>query len=203
MDRKTVSRELREQFFPLLVAEGFTRKGDVLRRVLDGPVVHVVDVQHRPRNAVFQVNLGAHLPALGGVAGGDAVAHDAMRDWDCAWRGSIVTGFRNRSDSEFAYGRTAEEAAESVAFLVSEWERQSGAFFGPLSDYPAGFHEAARAAAADDAHHPAHLRTWARVALLVGDADLARGIAAAALPRVSERGTALREDLIAIRGPVG
>lgn len=193
MDRKTITSELRRQFFPLLTAAG-ARTGDVLRRELDGPVVHVVEVQHRPRSAVFQINLGAHLPALGGVAGGDAVPVASMREYDCAWRGSIISGFRNASDAEFAYGRTDAEASESVAFLVSEWERQSVAFFGPLSDFPAGFHEQARRSLDGDLH-PAQLRTWARVALLVGDRGLARRIVDVALPRVPERATALRADL--------
>lgn len=194
MDRKTITSELRRQFFPLLTAAGFARTGDVLRRELDGPVVHVVEVQHRPRSAVFQIHLGAHLPALGGVAGGDAVPVVSMREYDCAWRGSIVSGFRNSSDAEFAYGRTDAEASESVAFLASEWQRQADAFFGSLSDFPAGFHEQARRSSDGDLH-PAQLRTWARVALLVGDRALARRIVDVALPRVTERATALRADL--------
>lgn len=139
MDRKTITSELRAQFFPLLQATGFVRQGDIARRVLDGSVVHIVEIQHRPRSAVFQVNLGAHLLALGDVAGGTLPAPQTMRDHDCAWRGSVIAGFRNATDAELAYGASAHEAAESVAFLVSEWQRQSQAFFAPFSDYPARF----------------------------------------------------------------
>ena len=197
MDRTTINRELRAQFWPLLTATGFERKGDVARRRLDGGVVHVVEVQHRPRSAVFQVNLGAHLLALGDVAGGAAPGTDVLRDYDCAWRGSIIAGFRHAQDSEFAYGRTAEEAAESVAFLASEWQRQSAAFFGSLTDFPEDFRARAQAVIAQSPH-PAHMRTWARVAVLLDDPELAREIARAALPRVAERATALRDDLAAI-----
>ncbi|WP_433676521.1 DUF4304 domain-containing protein [Microbacterium gorillae] len=197
MDRTTINRELRTQFWPLLTAAGFERKGDIARRRLDGGVVHVVEVQHRPRSSVFQVHLGVHLLSLGGVAGGVPPEPDALREYDCAWRGSIIAGFRNASDAEFAYGRTAEEATESVAFLASEWERQSAAFFGPLTAFPDDFDTRARQVIAE-APHPAHMRTWARVALLLADEELAREIAAAALPRVAERATALREDLAAI-----
>ncbi len=197
MDRKTVGAQLRKQFFPLLVEAGFTRKGDVLHRELPGPVVHVVDVQHRPRSGVFQVNLGAHLLALGDVAGGTVPPTAQMRDYDCAWRGSIISGFRNSSDSEFAYGSTEDEAAESVAFLASEWQRQSSLFFDPLSSYPDGFHARAEQALDEDLH-PAHLRVWANVAVIVGDSELSKRIAAAALPRVTERATALRDSLEAL-----
>lgn len=130
MDRKTITAQLRAQFFPVLVNEGFTRTGDVLRRELEGGVVHVVEIQHRPRSGVFQVGLGAHLAALGDVAGGAPVPVEKMRDHDCAWRSSVLSGFRRASDAEFAYGATAAEASESVAFAVSEWPRQSAAFFG-------------------------------------------------------------------------
>ncbi|MGQ7312686.1 DUF4304 domain-containing protein [Microbacterium arabinogalactanolyticum] len=195
MDRKTVSAHLRKQFFPLLIAGGFTRSGDILRRELDGPVVHVVEVQHRPRSGVFQVNLGAHLAALGGVAGGTPVPAEQMREYDCAWRSSVVSGFRNSSDSEFAYGSTEAEASESVAFLVSEWERQSSEFFSPLSRFPESFHERA-SSSVDAGLHPAHLLTWARVADILGDAALRTRIVEAALPTVPERATSLRAQLL-------
>ncbi|MCS4294181.1 hypothetical protein M2375_002414 [Comamonas sp. BIGb0152] len=195
MERKTTTSELRAQFFPRLVAAGFVRQGDIARRVLDGGGVHVVEVQHRPRSAVFQVNLGAHLLALGDVAGGAMPAPQAMRDHDCAWRGSVIAGFRNATDAEFAYGTSAQDAAESVAFLVAEWERQSQAFFAPFSAYPGSFLAAARLAAQDAERHPAHLLNWARVALVLQEAPLAKSIAQAALPRVPERATSLRANL--------
>lgn len=193
MDRKTVNAELRRQFYPLLVEAGFVRKGDVARRTLDHGVVHVAEVQHLPRNNAIQVNVGVHLLALGD----SSIDSDGIREYDCAWRGSILAGFRNASDAAFAYGRSTEEASESIAFLASEWPRQSEAFFGPLSDYPEGFRAAAERSLSLGAH-PAHARTWARVAVLLGDGELARRIAAEALPRVSERATSLRDDLQAI-----
>ncbi|ARO15316.1 hypothetical protein BVG79_01974 [Ketogulonicigenium robustum] len=201
MDRKTINRALRAEFFPVLAAEGFTRHGDVARRIAPDGVVHVVDIQHLPRNGAFQVNLGTHLLQLGGVAGGQSPAPETFRDFDCAWRGSIIAGFRNASDAAFTYGATAEQAAESVAFLVSEWPRQSAAFFAPYQSYPDTFHAAAHAAAADDSLHPAHMLTWARVAALLDDAPLAQTIALAALPKVPERATALRDKLHAFLTP--
>ena len=197
MDRKSINAELRQQFFPLLTAAGFTRKGDVLYRELPGPIVHIAEVQHRPRNGVFQINLGAHLPSLDDIASGQTIAPADMRDYDCAWRGSIISGFRTSSDAEFAYGSTAEEAAESVAFLVSEWPRQAAQFFDPLSNFPDGFRERCTQVLNEDLH-PAHLLTWAKVALLVNDPELAKRIATAALPSVPERATSLRENLEAL-----
>lgn len=197
MDRTTINRHLRAQFWPMLTAAGFQRKGDIARRRFDGGVVHVVEIQHRPRSAVFQVNLGVHLLTLDQQTGTSAPDPDALREYDCAWRGSVIAGFRNAQDSEFAYGRTAEEASESVAFLASEWDRQAAAFFGPLTVFPEDFHARARAMITE-APHPAHMRTWARVALLLQDPELAREIARAALPRVAERATALRDDLAAL-----
>lgn len=195
MDRKTINAEFRRQFFPLLAADGFVRSGDVARRVLPGSVVHVVEIQHRPRAGVFQVGLGVHLSPLDEVAGTSSTPAEQLREHDCAWRSSIISGFRNSSDAEFAYGQSAAEAAESVAFFVSEWPRQATGFFGPLTAFPEDFQAGAVAAASNESMHPAHLLTWARVAVLLEDTQLARSISAHALPRVPERATSLRHDL--------
>lgn len=192
VDKQTTTALLRAQFSPILKAQGFERSGDVLRR-FDDPVAHVVDVVHQPRRGVFRVDLGVHVTLLGDVSR-RAIDPAKIREADCAWRSSIIPGFRNDHDPDFVYGSTPEEAAESVAFLVSEWDRQSSAFFGRLTRWPEDFHEAARAAV-DAPPHPAHLLTWARVAGLIGDMDLARRCAAVALPSVPERATTLRENL--------
>ena len=192
VDKQTTTALLREQFYPLLKAQGFVRTGDVLRR-FDDPVAHVVEVVHQPRRGVFRVDLGVHVTPLGDVSR-HVIDPTKIREADCAWRSSIIPGFRNDHDPDFVYGSTPEEASESVAFLVSEWDRQSSAFFGPKTRWPEDFHAAARAAVTDPPH-PAHLLTWARVAALVGDTDLARRCAEVALPSVPERATALRESL--------
>jgi hypothetical protein len=195
VDKQTTTALLREHFFPLLKSQGFARNGDVLRRA-DDPVVHVVEVVHQPRRGVFRIDLGVHLTLLGD-ASGHVIDPTKIREADCAWRSSIIPGFRNDHDPDFVYGSTAEEAQESVSFLVSEWDRQSSAFFGRLAAWPHDFHEAARAAVVDPPH-PAHLLTWARVAALADDLELARRCAEVALPSVPERATALRADLEAI-----
>ncbi|MGO2140633.1 MAG: hypothetical protein ACTH30_09470 [Leucobacter sp.] len=195
MDRKTINAEFRRQFFPLLTADGFVRSGDVARRVLPGGAVHVVEIQHRPRVGVFQVGLGVHLTPLDELAGTSSAPAEQLREHDCAWRSSIISGFRNSSDAEFAYGQSAADAAESVAFFVSEWPRQASEFFGPLTAFPEDFQAAAEAAASNLSMHPAHLLTWARVAILLKDSQLARSLSAQALPRVPERATSLRDEL--------
>lgn len=195
MDRQTTTALLREQFYPVLKAQGFTRSADVLRRVAE-PVAHVVEVVNQPRRGVFRVDLGVHLTLLGDVSH-HVIGPAKLREADCAWRSSIIPGFRNDHDPDFVYGSTPEEASEVVSFLVSEWGRQSDAFFGRLTVWPDDFHEAARAAMADPPH-PAHLLTWARVAALAGDLELARDCADIALPSVPIRATSLRGDLESI-----
>lgn len=192
VDKQTTTALLREHFYPALKAQGFTRSGEVLRRFTD-PVAHVVEVVHQPRRGVFRVDLGVHLTLLGDVSH-HVIDPGKIREPDCAWRSSIIPGFRNDHDPDFVYGSTGEEAQESVAFLVSEWERQSSAFFGPLTTWPQDFHDAARAAVAAPPH-PAHLLNWAKVAALAGDFELARRCAEVALPTVPERATGLRADL--------
>jgi len=195
MDRTTVTRLLRRDFWPVLRAEGFSRRGEVARRA-DGPVVHVVEVVHRPRAGVFRVDLGVHVTLLGDVSGAP-VDPATLREPGCAWRAGIVPGLLDGTSTDLIYGSSEEDAAGTVAFLVAEWPRQSAAFFGPLTTWPGQFHDAARAATARGLH-PAHLRTHARVAALVGDLRLAREIAQEALPHVPERARALRADLEAV-----
>lgn len=191
MDRKTITREMRQQFFPLLVDDGFTRTKDTLRRVLPGPVVHVVQVRNFPARAQFRVDLGAHLPALDEREGTAPKALDTLRDIDCVWRGGIVTGFLSPTDTGMSYGTDEHGASEAVAFMASEWKRQSREFFGPLFDFPGGFHRQARRALVAP-RHPYAMVLWADVARLVGDDDLSRRIAAAALPLVPDTASGLR-----------
>ncbi|WP_435748689.1 DUF4304 domain-containing protein [Microbacterium sp. PMB16] len=199
MDKQTTTALLRTHFYPVLKDQGFVRSGNVLRRFAD-PVVHVVEVVHQPRRGAFRVDLGVHLTLLGDVSR-HVIDPTKIREPDCAWRSSIIPGFRNDHDPDFAYGTTASDAEESVSFLVSEWDRQSTAFFGRLTTWPGDFLDAARAAI-ETPPHPAHLLTWSRAAALAGDFELARRCAEVALPSVPERATALRADIEAIlRGP--
>ena len=97
MDKKFISLLLRNQFYPLLKAQGFTKKADVFWQV-DGEVIRIVDIQHFKKRHCFQINLGIHLIPLGEyVMGctGRRLEFEKMRDYDCAWRGSIISGLVN------------------------------------------------------------------------------------------------------------
>lgn len=130
MDKKFISKQLRTQFYPLLKAQGFTQKADVFWQV-DGEVIRIVDIQHFKKRHCFQINLGIHLISLGEyVMGctGKGLEIEKMRDYDCAWRGSILSGLINDYDSDWSYTQSAQDAAQMVEFLVSEWDRQSQLF---------------------------------------------------------------------------
>jgi hypothetical protein len=97
MDKKFISLLLRNQFYPLLKAQAFTKKADVFWQV-DGEVIRIVDIQHFKKRHCFQINLGIHLIPLGEyVMGctGRRLEFEKMRDYDCAWRGSIISGLVN------------------------------------------------------------------------------------------------------------
>lgn len=193
MDRKTITRHMREQFFPLLVEEGFTRQRDTLRRILDGPVAHVVTVRHFPARKEFRVDLGAHLPALDEPLVMPATNLETITVDSCLWGERIVTGFLHPADTGMAYGTNEEEASEAVAFIASEWKHQSRAFFGPLSNYPEGFLRLARQALVGP-HQPGWMVTAAHMARVVGDHDLSLRIAAAALPLIPDERSSLRDE---------
>jgi hypothetical protein len=206
MDKATVTGLLRKRFYPLLKQDGFVRQGDVARRV-SGPVVHVTEVAHSPRRGVFYVRLGAHVTTLGRWASGPTgkpLDASAVREATCAWRASVKTYLANDHSDDWPYCETTEQAVDMVEFLVCEWPRQSVEFFGPLSDWPAGFLALAAQAVDDPEHfplpsgyaaHPAHRLTWALTAALAGDPELARRIALAALPSVPLGASDLRDKL--------
>lgn len=101
--------------------------------------------------------------------------------YDCAWRTSVEAGFRSDHDAEFTYGHTPDEAAASIEFMISEWERQSTEFFTPLTSWPDDFLAAARAAELQPAH-PMTMLVCARVANAAHNPALAGRLARTALP---------------------
>lgn len=196
MDKKYISQQLRNQFYPLLKAQGFSKKADVFWQV-DGEVVRIVDIQHSKKRHCFQVNLGIHLMPLGEyVMGctGRRLEIEKMRDYDCAWRSSIISGLVNDHDSDWSYAQSEQDAIQMVEFLVSEWDRQSQRFFGEMARWPEDFIKKATMAVKNPVH-PTKMCTLCYVAGAAGDLQLVKNLAEVALPSVPERATSLKTRL--------
>jgi hypothetical protein len=190
MNRSTFLKLLTQKLFPVLKAEGFEGSGQTLRRI-DGPVIHVFNVQGATGGKACYLNLGAHLDFLP-TEGGGQVAPDALEESHCV--------FRDRMEPPpgaafgWAYGETKEQAEENVEFIVSEWAGPGRAFFARHGSYPQSFEQMLRETDPNQIHARTALHL-ARIAMHLGDRVRAQALVDAGLARAPERATSLKADL--------
>jgi hypothetical protein len=196
MNRTTFLRLLEKKLFPVLKAEGFEGTGQTLRRI-DGPVIHVFNVQGASGGKACYLNLGAHLAFLP-TEGGGQVAPEAIEESHCV--------FRDRMDPPpgeafgWAYGTSKEQAEESVEFIVSEWSGPGRAFFAKHGNYPRSFEQMLRETEPNQIHARTALHL-ARIAVHLGDRERARVLVDAGLACAPERATSLKADLAKVLDP--
>ncbi|UVH60842.1 DUF4304 domain-containing protein [Variovorax paradoxus] len=190
MNRSTFLKLLTQKLFPVLKAEGFGGAGQTLRRI-DGPLIHVFNVQGASGGKACYLNLGAHLDFLP-TEGGAQVAPDALEESHCV--------FRDRMEPPpgaafgWAYGVTKEQAEENVEFIVSEWAGPGRAFFARHGSYPQSFEQMLRETDPNQIHARTALHL-ARIAVHLGDRARAQALVDAGLARAPERATSLKADL--------
>ncbi|SCX65217.1 DUF4304 domain-containing protein [Variovorax sp. EL159] len=190
MNRTTFLKLLGQRLFPVLRAQGFQGAGQTLRRI-DGPVIHVFNVQGASGGKACYLNLGAHLAFLP-TEGGGTVAPDALEESHCV--------FRDRMEPPpgaafgWAYGATKEQAEENVEFIVSEWEGPGRAFFARYGQYPQSFEQLLRETDPAQIHARTALHL-ARIAVHLGDRARAQALVDAGLAGAPERATSLKADL--------
>lgn len=190
MNRATFLKLLEKKLFPVLAAEGFVAQGQTLRRI-DGPLIHVFNVQGASGGKACYLNLGAHLDFLP-TEGGAPVAPQAIEESHCVFRDRMHPPPGEAFG--WAYGSSRQEAEESVEFIVSEWAGPGRAFFARHGSYPQSFETLLR----DTDPQQIHARTalhLARIAVHLGDGERAQALVAAGLARAPERATALKADL--------
>jgi hypothetical protein len=186
---------LTRKLHPVLMAEGFEGSGQTLRRI-EGPVIHVFNVQGASGGKQCYLNLGAHLDFLP-TEGGGQVAPAEIEESHCV--------FRDRLDPPageahgWAYGRSMEEAEETVEFIVSEWAGPGRAFFAKHGDYPQGFARMLRETDPAQIHARTALHL-ARIALHLGEHSIARTLIDTGLAKAPERATSLKADLERVLG---
>jgi Domain of unknown function (DUF4304) len=182
----------------MLRAEGFRGSGSTLRRI-DEPVIHVFNVQGSSSGNCCYLNLGAHLSFLP-PEGGRVVAPASFQEAHCIFRDRIdpPTG----SSTGWFYGRTPEEAADLVEFLVSEWRTQGQRFFRRYGSYPESFLSLLAEVNPDEIHSRDALH-YARIAVHLGLIDRASTFAKAGLSTTPEHATYLRRDLTAVLQELG
>lgn len=190
MNRTTFLKLLSQKLYPVLKAEGFQGSGQTLRRI-DGPVIHVFNVQGASGGKACYLNLGAHLAFLPSEGGGTVVPEE-LEEAGCI--------FRDRMEPPpgpafgWAYGTSKEQAEENVEFIVSEWAGPGRAFFARHGSYPQSFEQMLRETDPDQIHARTALHL-ARIAVHLGDRERAQALVDAGLARAPERAMSLKADL--------
>ena len=190
MNRATFLRLLEKKLFPVLEAEGFQGAGQTLRRI-DGPVIHVFNVQGASGGKACYLNLGAHLDFLPTEGGGQVAPRD-VEESHCVFRDRMHPPPGEAFG--WAYGASKEEAEESVEFIVSEWSGPGRDFFARHGTYPQRFEQMLRETDPNDIHARTALHL-ARIAVHLGDRNRAQALVDAGLARAPERATSLKADL--------
>lgn len=190
IDRKVFLSLLSKRLYPVLRSEGFKGSGTTLRRI-DGPVIHVFNVQGSSGGNQCYLNLGVHLAFLP-PEGGGTVIPEKMDEPGCVFR----TRIDPPSGPQFgwAYCNSIEEALENIEFIVSEWPTVGRAFFDRYMHYPEGF-EALVSKTSPSILHPRECLHFARIARELGLSGVATEFAKSGLERAGERATSLRADL--------
>jgi hypothetical protein len=189
MDRSGFLKLLTRELFPVLRAEGFRGSGTTLRRIAE-PIIHVFNFQGSTSAGHCYLNLGAHLSFLPSE-GRTVVPFASLMEPHCVFRARIVPP--PGPAFGWTYGPTSEQAAETVAFIVSEWSTQGRPFFSRYATYPESFIALLANAHPDQAHARDCLH-YARIAAQLNKVDRALAFANAGLAKTPEAASLLRED---------
>lgn len=190
MTRTAFLKLLSQKLYPVLKAEGFAGSGQTLRRI-DGPMIHVFNVQGASGGKKCYLNLGAHLDFLP-TEGGGSVAPGDVEESHCVFRDRLEPPPGHATD--WACGETKEEAEANAELIVREWAGPGRAFFARYGSYPQSFEQLVRETDPNQIHarNAMHL---ARIALHLGDRERAQAFVDAGLARAPERATSLKADL--------
>ena len=169
--------------------DGFVGSGTTLRRIA-APIIHVVNIEVSKENMCY-LNLGAHLCFLPSE-GGTVIDPGNVLEYHCAFRKRIEPPAGPAFG--WAYLDDSREAAESIAFVLAEWNRVGCRFFAAHGNYPDSFRRLLDGANVETAH-PIELLTFARIAVHLNHLESARKFASIGLARTPERATGLIRSL--------
>jgi hypothetical protein len=181
-------KALKKALKPILKTSGFSGTGTTWRRIND-PLVHVFNIQGSSGGDGCYLNLGAHLSFL--PSAGKLIPAEDTLEYHCAFRDRIdppAGTFR------WAYLEDASETNESLAFIVSEWERQAVPFFERYAVFPESFRTLlSHLAVATTQIHD--LFTFARIALQLEDRERACHLAETVRSKCPRSATGLLADV--------
>jgi hypothetical protein len=150
--------------------------------------VHVFNLQGSTGADRCYLNLGCHFSFLPAIGGGDL---GFMSESQCAFRARIEPP----SEQPFGwhYGDSESDAIANVNRIIQEWPHQAHRFFEQHA-YADGLAKLV-ADASPDQTQPGQLLLLGRIAVHLGEAHRAAGLARTALARVNPVATGLKHDL--------
>ncbi|MCA9176166.1 MAG: DUF4304 domain-containing protein [Planctomycetales bacterium] len=190
MNRAAFTKAISKRLYPILRSEGFRGSGNTLRRV-NGPVIHVFNVQGSSGGASCYLNLGAHLTFLR-TPGGREPDSQQLKEYECVFRDRFEPPAG--SGVGWSYGDNDEELNETISFICDHWPIYGHDFFNQFAEYPRQF-EALVEDVDETVAHPIQLATLSQIASQLGKQTRAEALALEALSRCPEQATELRDKL--------
>lgn len=189
-ERESFLRLVAQRFYPALRSAGFKGSGSTLRRV-NGPVLHVFNVQGGSSGREFFINLGATLTSLE-MQGVTPASAGTAKEYACVFRQRIDPP--GRPQMAWPYPMNEAEAEQTLNALVQQFAGVGEPWFARHGTWPESF---VILTASDDALaiHPAHMHVLARIAMLLTNRERAALLARAALRRCPATASGLRHDL--------
>jgi hypothetical protein len=129
---------LKQDFFPVLRADGFKGSGTTFRRV-GADRIDVVNVQGSRHGGKCCVNVAVHFPFLPSAGGISVSEPKKLKEYECAFRNRLHE--ENESDHWWTYGTTDSEAKASLASLVDIYRRRGALFFAKFQPFPQVFEQ--------------------------------------------------------------
>jgi len=129
---------LKQDFFPVLRADGFKGSGTTFRRV-QADRIDVVNVQGSRYGGQCCVNVAVHFPFLPSAGGISVREPKKLKEYECAFRNRLHEA--SESDHWWTYGTNDSEAKASIAGLVDIYRRRGALFFGKFEPFPQVFEQ--------------------------------------------------------------
>lgn len=195
---------LKQDFFPVLRADGFKGSGTTFRRV-QADRIDVVNVQGSRYGGQCCVNVAVHFPFLPSAGGISVSEPKKLKEYECAFRNRLHEA--SESDHWWTYGTNDSEAKASLASLIDIYRRRGALFFAKFEPFPQVFEQItpAEADAGDLSNMPSGnltqvlaVLTMARIMNHLGHHEKCRGFAEVGLRHLGGA-TGLRAEFERLR----
>jgi len=190
-DRERFFELLESEFFPLLLEEGFVRKGRTFRRIR-APLIHVVECQPGSSGEGCYLEMGVHLAFLPQQGGGE-FSPTTIDESGCVFRERLA-GDGAIAGGGWAYGDSEQESVTSAKALCSAWESAGSDFFTAHQTFPDDYQAMLDKADFEQAR-AIELLTLARIAANLQRKEQALALAHLGLERAAPAASSLRAQL--------